>query len=153
MPTVHSINVSNGGVPKTARLSAFVGAGGLVGDRQRDRRFHGGPDRAVCLYSLELIRALDGEGHPITPGSIGENLTLSGIEWARLGPGSRLAIGQAALEITSATAPCKKIAASFRDGVFTRVSEKVRPGWSRYYARVLAEGLVTVGDTVLLLPR
>ena len=56
------------------------------------------------------------------------------------------------LEITRATTPCHKIAAAFTDGEFTRVSQKVHPGWSRYYARVLREGIVTTGDRVMLVP-
>lgn len=149
---VHAINVSNGGVPKLSREAAEIRAAGVEGDRQEDRVFHGGPDRAVCLYSLELIEALQGEGHPIVPGAIGENLTLHGIEWTGIRPDARLEIGDVLLEVTRATTPCHKIAAAFTDGEFTRVSHKVHPGWSRYYARVLREGTVTVGDRVQLVP-
>ena len=52
-----SINASGGGVPKLPRHRAAVTAGGVEGDRQRDLRYHGGPDRAVCLYSFDLMRA------------------------------------------------------------------------------------------------
>jgi MOSC domain-containing protein YiiM len=149
---LHSINVSNGGVPKRSRPWAQVRTGGIEGDRQEDLRYHGGPDRAVCLYSLELIDALRGEGHPLEPGSIGENLTLHGIDWTAMRSGARLEIGEVLLEVTRPTTPCHKIAAAFADGEFTRVSHKVHPGWSRYYARVLREGLVTAGDRVLLVP-
>jgi MOSC domain-containing protein YiiM len=148
--TVSSINVSNGGVPKTARLSAWIDTGGVEGDRQRDLRFHGGPDRAVCVYSLDLIEALRAEGHPIAPGTIGENLTLSGIEWSGVVPGARLEIGDVLLELVSYTSPCRKIAGSFVDGAFVRVSQKVNPGWSRLYARVLSPGTVTPGDAITL---
>ena len=55
---VESINTSNGGVPKGPRPSANVAADGIAGDRQRDLRFHGGPTRAVSLYSLERVQAL-----------------------------------------------------------------------------------------------
>jgi MOSC domain-containing protein YiiM len=147
---VHSINVSDGGVPKTSRPWAHVHVEGVEGDRQEDRRFHGGPDRAVSLYSLELIEALQGEGHPISPGSIGENLTLAGLDWVNVRPDSRLLIGEVLLEITRAASPCQKIAGSFVDGEFVRVSQKVYPGWSRFYARVLREGIVNAGDRVLL---
>ena len=150
---LHSINVSSGGVPKTPIPWARVTADGLDGDRQDDRRYHGAPDRAVCLYSLDLIEALQGEGHPITPGSIGENLTVAGIDWTNLRADARVEIGEVLLEITRATSPCSKIAASFRDGEFVRVSQKVHPGWSRYYARVLREGIVSTGDrAVVTLP-
>ena len=146
--TLHSINVSGGGVPKLPRQWTQVRVGGLEADRQEDRRYHGGPDRAVCLYSFDLIEALQGEGHPIVPGSIGENLTIHGVDWTEVCPDARIEIGEVLLEVTRATSPCHKIAASFRDGDFTRVSQKVHPGWSRFYARVLREGLVTVGDRV-----
>jgi MOSC domain-containing protein YiiM len=124
--------------------------GGVEGDRQEDLRSHGGPDRAVCLYSLDLIEALQGEGHPISPGSIGENLTLSGIDWTAMRPDARLQIGDALMEVTRATSPCTKIAESFTGGEFVRVSQKVHPGWSRFYARVLREGVVNVGDRIVL---
>jgi MOSC domain-containing protein YiiM len=148
MGTVHSIHVSNGGVPKAARTAAQVTRNGVEGDRQRDLRYHGGPDRAVCLYSLELIERLQAEGHPIEPGSIGENLTVAGIDWAALAPGVVLEIGEVALEVTKPAFPCKNIAVSFTGHNFTRVSEKVTPGWSRWYCRVLREGVVRFGDAV-----
>jgi MOSC domain-containing protein YiiM len=148
--TLHSINVSNGGVPKTPRTSADVRVGGVEGDRQRDLRYHGGPDRAVSLYSLDLIRALQAEGHPITVGSIGENLTLAGLDWAALAAGARIDVGDVLLEITKPAPPCEKIAGSFRDGDFVRVSQKVHPGWSRFYCRVLREGHIRAGDRVAL---
>ena len=62
---IESINVSRGGVPKTPVFEALVTADGIDGDRQRDLRFHGGPERAVVLFSLDVIRALQREGHPI----------------------------------------------------------------------------------------
>ena len=148
--TVSSINVSNGGVPKTPRHTAWIDRDGVEGDRQRDLRYHGGPDRAVSIYSLDLIRALADEGHPISPGTIGENLTLAGVDWAAMVPGTQLKIGDVVLELTSYTAPCKKIAGSFLDGGFVRVSQKVHPGWSRVYARVLSPGTIMPGDAVSL---
>jgi MOSC domain-containing protein YiiM len=148
--TVHSINTSAGGVPKLPQPEGLVTVDGLVGDRQRDRRYHGGPMRAVSLYSLERIRALQQEGHPVDVGTMGENLTLAGIDWTRVAPGVRVTIGIVELEITKDAPPCKKIAGSFLGGGFTRASQKVHPGWSRFYARVLREGTVRVGDAVVL---
>lgn len=150
MGAVHSINISNGGVPKRPRESCFVGVNGLQGDRQRDLRYHGGPDRAVCLYSLDLIQALQAEGHSITPGSIGENLTVEGVDWSRMLPGARVELGAVVLELTDYAAPCNNIAPSFQRRQYVRVNQKVNGGWSRLYARVLTEGTVRVGDRVAL---
>src|SRR5690349_11788499 len=138
------INVSRGGAPKHPVEQAAVTTEGIVGDYQRDRRSHGGPTRALCLFTIEEIRRLQAEGHPIAPGSAGENLTLEGLDLAALTPGTRLTLGdEVEIELTSYTAPCDNIAASFADGDFTRISHKLHPGESRIYARVLREGTLT----------
>ena len=148
-PHLHQINISNGGVPKLPVPEARITVHGVVGDRQRSPKIHGGPDRAVCLFSLEVIEALRAEGHPIEPGSSGENLTLAGLDWAQLKPGDRLGIGETVrLEMVSYTAPCQNNAAWFKDGNYTRISHKRHPGWSRLYARVLTEGVARPGDAV-----
>jgi len=148
---VCSINVSDGGVPKLARDICEVRRGGLEGDRQRDRENHGGTERAVSLYSMELIELLRAEGHPIAPGTIGENLTLAGLPWSEMRPGTRIEAGEVVLQLASYASPCQIIAGSFRDGRVVRISEKVHPGWSRFYARVLKEGTLRKGDGVRIL--
>jgi MOSC domain-containing protein YiiM len=149
---IFQLNVSNGGVPKLAVREVLLTPGGLEGDRQRDLRYHGGPDRAVCLFAFERILELQAEGHPIVPGSVGENVTVAGLDWSRLAPGARLALGEEALvEIAGYTSPCKRIAASFLEGDFKRISQKLRPGDSRLYARVLRPGRVRVGQGVRVL--
>ena len=82
---ISSINVNpNGGVPKFPVESTRLLFSGVEGDRQNDLKHHGGPERAVCIYSLELIEALIHEGHPINEGAGGENLTISGLDWSML---------------------------------------------------------------------
>jgi MOSC domain-containing protein YiiM len=152
MGVVRAINISNGGVPKLPRESCFVGLDGLQGDRQRDLRYHGGRERAVCLYSLDLIEALRAEGHSITPGAIGENLTVSGLLWADMVPGATVEVGAVVLQLTDYAAPCSNIARSFERRQYVRVNQKVHAGWSRLYARVLTEGTVQIGDTLRIAP-
>jgi MOSC domain-containing protein YiiM len=124
-----------------------------VGDAHRDHDHHGGPDRAVCLWSLEVIASLRHEGHPIGPGDAGENLTITGLPWPSLGPGDRLAIGdRVVLELVSYTQPCRSIRGAFLRGAFDRIYEHKYPGSSRMYARVLATGTVRAGDVVRLMP-
>lgn len=148
-PHVHQINVSDGGVPKHPVLEAKIDKEGLDGDRQRNLKVHGGPDRALCLFSLELIERLQDEGHSIDSGYSGENLTLAGLEWDHIEPGTQLRIGpDVRLEVTSYCAPCELNARWFRDRDISRISQKANPGWSRLYARVLQGGLVRPGDKV-----
>lgn len=145
-----SINVSLGGVPKRSVPSAWVNAAGLEGDGQRDTRHHGGPDRALCLYSMERIEALRGEGHGIAAGSTGENLTIRGLDWNAVTPGRSLDIGEVQIEVTAYASPCTSIRPSFADADANRISQKLHPGWSRVYARVTGEGVLRVGDRVSL---
>jgi MOSC domain-containing protein YiiM len=148
---IHSIQISDGGVPKTAVEEALITPTGLRGDRQRDHRYHGGPQRAVSLYSLERIEILRSEGHPIAPGTTGENLTIAGLDWGKLASGQSLHIGaEVILVLTKPAQPCGQIADSFLDGDSTRISTKRFPNDARWYARVANEGTVRRGDAVVL---
>ena len=150
-PHVHQISVSDGGVPKRPVFEARVAKWGVEGDRQRNPKFHGGVDRAVCLFSMELVERLQDEGHSIDAGSSGENLTLAGLDWDLMRPGVRMTVGpDIELEITSYTSPCSQNSRWFRDEDFTRISHKKNPGWSRVYAKVLREGVVRPGDAVMV---
>jgi MOSC domain-containing protein YiiM len=145
------VSVSPGGVPKLAIDEGRVGELGIAGDRQRDLRHHGGPDRALCLWSIERIEALQAEGHPIYPGAAGENVTIRGVDWDCVIPGVRLRLGtKVIVEITGYASPCDNNAQWFTGGNFTRMSQKLFPGWSRAYARVLAGGTIRPSDPVVL---
>jgi MOSC domain-containing protein YiiM len=138
---------SGGGVPKLPVDRVEVRLAGMVGDWQQDRRHHGGPDRALCLYSMDLMDALVAEGHPISAGSTGENVTVRGIHWSTLTPGTRLQLGNVEVEVTAFADPCRTIAGSFLKRRIARISEKANPGWSRVYVRILREGVIAVGDS------
>jgi len=149
---IFQLNYSDGGVPKRPVREAQLTPTGLACDRQAHLKFHGGPERALCLYALEHITQLQDEGHPIFPGSIGENVTVVGLDWSVLQIGSRLALGdEVIVEISSYAVPCQTIAGSFIDGEFKRISQKKHPGESRLYARVLQVGRLEVGQTVRVL--
>lgn len=149
---IFQINVNpEGGVPKRRVESAKLGFEGVEGDKQRNLKYHGGPMRAVCLYSLEIIEKLRAEGHPIEAGAAGENLTICGLDWNRIVPGVRLKIGASEVEITSYVVPCYKIAAAFTGGDFRRILQKNHPGESRVYAKVWEEAIVCEGDAVAII--
>src|SRR5205085_2538832 len=101
------INVSPGGMPKLPVLSATVTADGVAGDWQRNRKHHGGPDRAVCIFSQELYDELRDEGVETFQGQVGENFTTCGIDLRTLAPGMRLRVGEkCTIEITGVRIPC-----------------------------------------------
>ncbi len=154
---ISSINVSHpGGVPKRPIDRTIVTTRGLVGDGQRTKEpVHGGPEKAVCLYGVEQIARVNADGHHLYPGAIGENLTVSGLDLGGLREGDRLRIGAAesgpVIQLSGPAAPCRNIAGSFEDWRIARVSHKVRPEDSRWYARVLREGPIVTGDQIELL--
>jgi MOSC domain-containing protein YiiM len=146
---VFRLNVSGGGVPKLPVSEAEVTKDGVAGDVQGDRRYHGGPGRAVSLFSRDVIERLRGEGHPIAPGTAGENVTIEGLDWALVEPGTQLEFeGGVVLEITAYCTPCGKIRASFVNGTIHRINQQDHPGESRVYARVVREGVLREGESV-----
>lgn len=151
------INISDGGVPKLPVEQAEVTLEGLVGDRQKNLKYHGGPDRAICLWSAEIIDQLQAEGHPIAPGSSGENLTIEGLAWDKIAIGTQLQIGDpdssnpVLIEITDYAQPCRTIAKYFTGRKYGRISQKRNPGTSRLYAKVKTQGVVQVNDRLELM--
>jgi hypothetical protein len=149
---IAQISASDGGVPKRAVKVAEVGDRGLVGDRQADRRHHGRPLQALCLWSTEVIQALQAEGHPIEAGAAGENITISGIDWTTLRTGVQLLVGDVLAEVSAYSTPCAKNAAWFADRDHRRIDHDRHPGWSRVYAWVREPGTIRAGDAVVIEP-
>jgi len=143
---IDSLQASGGGAPKSSIPHAEIGPGGVLGDVQGNRRNHGRPWQAICLYSSDLIEALRAEGHPITAGGTGENLTIGGIDWSRMRGGLTITIGEVVLRTSSPAAPCHKIGDCFTERHWDRIDHVERPGWARWYASVLSGGTVSPGD-------
>src|SRR5215831_9347526 len=145
---IHQISISPGGVPKLPVERAVVTREGLQGDGHYSKN-HGGPDAAVCLFSLEVIEKLRAEGHPIRPGTVGENVTVAGLNWSVVAPGCRLVFeGGVELEVVKYTKPCSTIRDSFKELDFRRIQQDLHPGESRVYARVIQGGDLWLGQQV-----
>ena len=140
--TLAQLNVSKGGVPKRPVESARVTRFGVEGDVQRNLKYHGGPDRAVCIYSEELYAELRSEGIEVVNGAFGENFTTSGIDLNSLESGDRLRVGDCLIEITDVRVPCntlKKWSAKLPKAIVGR------SGW---VAKVVEEASVKPGDAI-----
>ena len=146
--TLVQVNVSAGGMPKLPVLAARVTRAGIEGDRQRNRKYHGGPDRAVCLYSEELYAWLREQGVHVPAGSVGENVTTRGIDLQRLSKGDRLRVGaECVIELTDVRVPCSQLKKWDVDLPELIVG---RSGW---VAKVVEEGVVRADDVIELIPR
>ncbi|HET6403015.1 MAG TPA: MOSC domain-containing protein [Candidatus Thermoplasmatota archaeon] len=146
---IFQLNVSPGGVPKRAVASAALTPLGLEGDSVRHPKIHGGPTRALCLFSLERILALQEEGGSLFPGALGENVTIVGLDWDRVVPGARLELGDALVEVTSYAEPCRTTT-PYVCGDRKRFQQEHRPGWSRVYASVHRTATLAPGMPVRL---
>ena len=137
---IFQLNTSPGGVPKLALREAEVTVLGLTGDDHKFPDIHGGPERAVCLFSLERILELQNEGHPIFPGAVGENVTISGIDWDEVTPGQSCHWAMRCFSKSRVIRRVQFNSIRVVNGEYQRISQKLHPGYSRVYARVLRPG-------------
>jgi MOSC domain-containing protein YiiM len=149
--TVAQLNASGGGVPKRPVEQVDVGFGGVDGDVQATRRHHGRPWQALCLWSAEVIDDLARIGHPIGCGSAGENITVRGVEWARVRPGVVLDVGPVRCDVVAFALPCAQNARWFRGGDFNVMHHRNGPV-SRVYSVVTRPGPIATGDVVVVMP-
>ncbi len=138
-PRILQINISAGGVPKTAIASAEVGPLGISGDRHRFR-LHGGPAKALLILASEVIDNLQAEGWPLFYGALGENLTTAGLDHRVWRTGQRFRISAVLIELTTPREPCRTLNPYGR-GIQKRLRQK--PGESGFYAAVLTGGILT----------
>ncbi len=150
------LNASQGGVPKKAVANAYIGWKGVEGDRQATRKHHGRPFQALCLWSAEVMETLRSEGHHVVPGSAGENITVSGISWNDVRPGTRMRIGDVLCDISSYAVPCKQLAELFVNRDFNRIHHdrdlENKTASCRVYATVVERGNVSPGDPITFEP-
>lgn len=158
IPRVVQINVSQGGIPKRPIQAGRVLRDRIEGDNWNDLRYHGWPDQAICLFSLELIKELKAEGFALFPGALGENLTTEGIDFHGIHLGDVYRVGkEVEIRVTKIRAPCRTIAVYGENIIKAIYDLEVKKGnvrtpkWGRsgFYAEVLNEGLVYPGDGIV----
>jgi MOSC domain-containing protein YiiM len=129
---------------------------GLDGDSICDTVNHGGVDQAVYAYASEDTEwwqeQLAGElSFRLGPGSLGENLTLRGVDVTHAVIGEAWQVGGAVLQVAVPRIPCSTFASFWNiDRLPRRFIQAGRPG---AYLRVLTEGTVAAGDEVRVLDR
>ena len=122
---------------------------GIDGDAICDKKHHGGPDQAIYVYGGADYAWWSREiGKELTPGTFGDNLTISDLESAQFNVGDYLHIGEVKLQITSPRIPCGTFAARMNDPQWVKkFRDAERPG---LYCRVIRDGIVKAGDTVAI---
>ncbi len=124
----------------------------LDGDGQADLVHHGGPDRAVLLYSSEHYPTWENRfARPLNYGSFGENFTVSTADEKTVSIGDIWVSDDIEIEVSQPRLPCFKLARRLDlPGLNLEVVEKRNGGW---YARVLKQGNVERGKKLKLMSR
>ncbi|WP_371323843.1 MOSC domain-containing protein [Dechloromonas sp. ZY10] len=120
---------------------------GFAGDQQADLRVHGGPEKAVHLYPADhyprLAAAFPEVAAQLVPGSLGENISVAGLDEHAVRIGETFALGSAVLQLCQPRNPCWKIDERFGvDGMAALIAREQLTGW---YFRVCQPGLADNG--------
>jgi len=126
---------------------------GLLGDEQADLSIHGGLEKAVYAYPCEhyafwqAARREAGLGaidDSLPAGSLGENLTLSGLLEAEVWAGDVLKFPNCELRVTLPREPCHKFNAAMGFGRASRLMAQT--GFCGFYLAVATPGTLRAGD-------
>lgn len=143
------------GIYKFPKDSVFIDVLGIQGDIQVDKRYHGGPERALHQYSLKsyekIIKAYPLLQQKAWPSSMGENLSVAGMHEKNVNIGDIYQIGECQVQVSGPRMPCFKISEKFNTpNLHKFVAKHGIHGW---YYRVLIGGMLRVGDPIRLLER
>ncbi|MGO4209697.1 MOSC domain-containing protein [Terriglobus sp. YAF25] len=88
---------------------------------------------------------------PLAPGAFGENITSEGFSEAELCIGDVIQIGSTLLQVLQPRSPCYKLQIKFQRP--DMVALFVRQGFPGWYASVVQEGTLAVGDAITVVSR
>lgn len=140
----------NTGICKQTTEKAYLKKDGFLGDGVADLRFHGGPDRAVCIYPYEHYSLWEREFEkPLPPSNFGENLTVTNMLEKEVHIGDIFRLGEAVIQITQGRVPCSTITKRTNNPFLLK--RMIQTGFTGYLCRVLEEGLVRKDSKITLL--
>jgi MOSC domain-containing protein YiiM len=157
---------------KSPQTRCDVHGRGLVGDEQKEKKHHGGPEKAVLVYAAShygavwdailgphalayadalraMCEAFDASRYGF--GAFGENLTVDGLSEDRVCLGDVWRIGSCELRITEPRGPCGTLTRRWmRPALLQEVHAGAAAGW---YNAVHRDGVVSAGDEAVLVER
>ncbi len=118
----------------------------LDGDDQADRTVHGGRDKAIYAFPHEHYARWKDAFSKIdfSPGTMGENLTVDGLDERTLIVGDRYRCGTAELMVTQPRLPCFKFVMRLGDSQAARYM--TTSGFTGFYLAIVREGTLQAGD-------
>lgn len=132
---------------KPVHTKVFLTIAGFEGDGCADSRHHGGPDKAVCVYSQDHYPYWERElSKKLQSGAFGENLTVANLDEKTAHIGDIFQIGDAKVQITQPRQPCHKLN-KIHD--CREISAWIlSAGFTGFYLRVLEPGWVEPGNAL-----
>lgn len=140
------------GIEKQRVQEVYLSSQGFEGDEVADKKHHGGPDRAVCLYPAEHYIQWEQElGKTLPVAAFGENLTVTNMLEADVCIGDIYKIGDAVIQITQGRIPCSTIDRYTEAN--TLLKRLIETGYTGFLARVLEEGTICADSTIELVEK
>ncbi len=128
----------------------YLGNENFVGDGQADRKNHGGPDKAVCVYCEPNYTYWKNEHRlAFEYGAFGENVTLGQAEESAIRVGDIYQLGEAVVQVSQPRKPCYKVGAKHKLKHLPKLMEDT--GFTGFYLRVIEEGWVEPNVNMQLL--
>jgi MOSC domain-containing protein YiiM len=150
--TYNGKELSTGIYKSPVQAPVFLSKLNFDGDGQADLVYHGGVDKAVCVYSYEHYPYWEKELERELPlGAFGENLTVKGIREEDVCIGDIFQLGEAVVQISQPRQPCHKLAKRYDIPTLPVLVQNT--GFTGFYFRVLEEGWVKPDDSLRLLTR
>lgn len=140
------------GIEKQRVQEVYLSSQGFEGDEVADKKHHGGPDRAVCLYPAEHYIQWEQElGKTLPVAAFGENLTVTNMLEADVCIGDIYKIGDAVIQVTQGRIPCSTIDRYTEAN--TLLKRLIETGYTGFLARVLEEGTICADSTIELVEK
>lgn len=127
----------------------WLGETGIQGDFQADKKFHGGPEKALLAYGMSSYTMWQEKyGLELGYGAFGENISISGLDEENVCLGDVYKIGEVLIEVSQPRQPCWKINVALKNkDMLKKVLLEGRTGW---YYRVIKEGYLQKGMLLTL---
>jgi MOSC domain-containing protein YiiM len=150
--TFHGKEITTGICKQPVTKELFLRKMGFEGDGVADLKHHGGFDKAVCVYSLEHYPYWEKVlGIKLTHAAFGENLSVSNLHEDDVCIGDIFQLGTSVVQVSQPRQPCRTLAARY--GRNDMIKLVVKSGRTGFYFRVMEEGAVEKGDTLILKER
>jgi len=138
---------------KPVNTSIYLGDEDVEGDHVIDRKYHGGLNMAVYVYTknhYEYFQKL----YPnleFTNGIFGENLTVSNLFETEIQIGDTFQVGDAIIQVSQPRLPCSTL--GYRFGTQKIQKQFLNSTFSGFYFRVLKNGNVKKNDKFILIEK